>query len=121
MCVRSLPSILGAPNQKQSYIYEQIMWKSDTPNWYHVHKTRVYFPGLYSYGYKNPLYKPKTVWQPSQVYNGNFYNMETVLLIEYRPGEVLYIGLAVNVSVVLQDIHNKSPIHQWSLMHFVIV
>ena len=24
-----------------------------------------------SYGYRDPHYKPKTVWRPSQVYNGN--------------------------------------------------
>ena len=26
-----------------------------------------------SYGYRDPHYKPKTVWRPSQVYNGNSY------------------------------------------------
>ena len=26
-----------------------------------------------SYGYRDPHYKPKTVWRPSQVYNGNHY------------------------------------------------
>ena len=26
-----------------------------------------------SHGYKNPHYKPETVWRPSQVYNGNTY------------------------------------------------
>ena len=31
-----------------------------------------------SYGYRNPLYKPKTVWPPYQVYNGNPYTDKTV-------------------------------------------
>ena len=26
-----------------------------------------------SYGYRNPHYKPKTVWRPSKIYNGNPY------------------------------------------------
>ena len=30
-----------------------------------------------SYGYRNPHYKPKTVWRPSQVYNGNPYTDKT--------------------------------------------
>ena len=30
-----------------------------------------------SYGYKDPHYKPKTVWWPSQVYNGNPYTDKT--------------------------------------------
>ena len=30
-----------------------------------------------SYGYRNPHYKPKTVWRPSQVYNGNPYSNKT--------------------------------------------
>ena len=30
-----------------------------------------------SYGYKDPHYKPKTVWRPSQVYNGNPYTDKT--------------------------------------------
>ena len=41
--------------------------------------------GLYSlkkvlfYGYRNPHDKPKTVWQLSQVYNGNPYTNKTVI------------------------------------------
>ena len=31
-----------------------------------------------SYGYQDPLYKPKTVWRPSQFYNGNPYANKTV-------------------------------------------
>ena len=31
-----------------------------------------------SYGYRNPHYKPKMVWRPSQVYNGNPYIDEMV-------------------------------------------
>ena len=31
-----------------------------------------------SYGYRNPHYKPNTVWRPSQVYNGNPYTDKTV-------------------------------------------
>ena len=31
-----------------------------------------------SYGYKNSLYKPKTVWPPSHVYNSNIYTDKTV-------------------------------------------
>ena len=27
-----------------------------------------------SYGYRNPHYKPKKVWHPSQLYNGNPYS-----------------------------------------------
>ena len=30
-----------------------------------------------SYGYRDPHYKPKTVWRPSQVYNGNSYTDKT--------------------------------------------
>ena len=30
-----------------------------------------------SYGYRDPHYKPKTVWRPSQVYNGNPYTDKT--------------------------------------------
>ena len=30
-----------------------------------------------SYVYRNPLYKPKTVWRPSQVYNDNLYIHKT--------------------------------------------
>ena len=30
-----------------------------------------------SYGYRDPYYKPKTVWRPSQVYNGNPYTDKT--------------------------------------------
>ena len=30
-----------------------------------------------SYGYRNPHYKHKTVWRPSQVYNGNPYTDKT--------------------------------------------
>ena len=30
-----------------------------------------------SYGYRNPHYKPKTVWRQSQVYNGNSYTDQT--------------------------------------------
>ena len=30
-----------------------------------------------SYGYRNPHYKPETVWGPSQVYNGNPYTDKT--------------------------------------------
>ena len=30
-----------------------------------------------SYGYMNPHFKPKTVWWPSQVYNGNPYTDKT--------------------------------------------
>ena len=33
--------------------------------------------GVITYGYKNPHYKPKTVWRPSQVYNGNPYTDKT--------------------------------------------
>ena len=29
-------------------------------------------------GYRNPQYKPKTVWRPSQVYNGNPFYSKTV-------------------------------------------
>ena len=31
-----------------------------------------------SYGYRDPHDKPKTVWRPSQVYNGNPYTDKTV-------------------------------------------
>ena len=31
-----------------------------------------------SYGYRDPHYKPKTVWRPSQVYNGNPHTDKTV-------------------------------------------
>ena len=30
------------------------------------------------YGHRNPHYKPKTVWYPSQVYNGNPFTNKTV-------------------------------------------
>ena len=30
-----------------------------------------------SYGYRDPHYKPKTVWRPSQLYNGNPYTDKT--------------------------------------------
>ena len=30
-----------------------------------------------SYGYRDPHYKPETVWRPSQVYNGNTYTDKT--------------------------------------------
>ena len=30
-----------------------------------------------SYGYRDPHNKPKTVWRPSQVYNGNPYTDKT--------------------------------------------
>ena len=30
------------------------------------------------YGYRNSHYKPKTVWRPSQVYNGNAYTNNTM-------------------------------------------
>ena len=33
-----------------------------------------------SYGYRNPHYKPKTVWRPSQVYNGNPYTKMTMFI-----------------------------------------
>ena len=31
-----------------------------------------------SYGYRDPHYKPKTVWRPFQVYNGNPYTDKMV-------------------------------------------
>ena len=45
--------------------------------------TRLYLGPLFtiktpSYGYKNPHYKPKTFWWPSQVYNRNPYANKTV-------------------------------------------
>ena len=30
-----------------------------------------------SYGYRDPHDKPKTVWRPSQIYNGNPYTDKT--------------------------------------------
>ena len=30
------------------------------------------------YQYRDPHYKPKTVWRPSQIYNGNSYTRKTV-------------------------------------------
>ena len=41
------------------------------------------------YGYRDPHYKPKTVWRPSQVYNGNPYTDKTsgVFLVNRGPGD----------------------------------
>ena len=46
--------------------------------------SQYYNPGLLitnkmsSNGYKNPHYKPKMIWRPSQVTNGNPYSNKTV-------------------------------------------
>ena len=36
-----------------------------------------------SYGYRDPHDKPKTVWRPSQVYNGNTYTDTTIARSSY--------------------------------------
>ena len=47
-----------------------------------------------SYGYRDPYYKPKTVWRPSQVYNGNSYTDKTASSqwIEAQVGTELWLG-----------------------------
>ena len=39
-----------------------------------------------SYGCRNIYYSPKTIWQPSQVYNGNPYMNKTVFVFLVNRG-----------------------------------
>ena len=42
-------------------------------NWQGSNSGLLFTKKVPSYEFRNPQYKPKTVWRPSQVYNGNHY------------------------------------------------
>ena len=66
-----------------------------------------------SYGYRDPHYKPKTVWRPSHVYNGNPYTDKTASSwIEAQP-ELHHSCVSVCLSIVSSlSINSHTPIAQ---------
>ena len=53
-------------------------WNYKIPSFYEQFRASII--KKMSYSYRNPHYKLKTVWRPSQVHNGNPYTNKTVSL-----------------------------------------
>ena len=77
----------------------------------HMHFSRVCFrPSIQktpSHKYRNPHYKTKTVWRPSQVYNGDSY---TVFLVNRGPGLLHWCWSNLMATIRLPRYHETTRI-----------
>ena len=81
---------------------------SHSITWYVHHRSG---PPLFtkktpSYGYRDPHYKPKTVWRPSQVYNGNPYS----LFSDLRPWTKLHVVVQEGYIIILHYVNKAGPL-----------
>ena len=82
-----------------------------------------------SYGYGNPHYKPKTVWWPSQVYNGNPYTNKTASsqwIETHHPFHMVWIKLqgminSIEAGSTVCTVYPKKYAHGFVVLCFVVV
>ena len=76
-----------------TFSFNKVHLKMSSAKWQQFCVGSLFTKKMLSYGYRDPNYKPKTVWRPSQVYDRNPYTDKQRVLMHRHQGWNVRHGL----------------------------